>query len=151
MKTSIIRVLNVLVVGLVAGSIFGVLLGYNPNNLSAATYIEQQQSAISALNTLMPILGLIAIVLTLTSAFLQKNDKNLFIFMLVAAVFLVISGLTTRFGNQPINTIVMTWDMNAPPGNWMTLRDEWWSFHIVRTITALIAFFLVAWASVNKN
>jgi hypothetical protein len=151
MKTSIIRVLNVLVVGLVAGSIFGILLGYNPNDLSAVTYIEQQQSVITALNTLMPILGLIAIVLTLTSAYLYKNDKNIFIFMLIAAAFLVISGLTTKFGNQPINSIVMTWDMNAPPSNWMTLRDEWWSFHILRTITALISFGLVTWASVNKS
>jgi hypothetical protein len=151
MKIAIIRVLNVVVVGLVAGSIFGILLGYNPHELSAATYIEQQQSIITALNTLMPILGLVAILLTLTSAFLQKNDKNVFICMLVATAFLVISGLTTRFGNQPINGIVLTWDMNTPPSNWMALRDKWWSFHIFRTITALIAFSLVAWASVNKN
>lgn len=72
----------------------------------------------------MPLLGLIAIGLTLTAAFLQKKNKNVFIVMLVATGFLVLSGLTTKFGNQPINSLVMTWDMNAPPSNWMMLRNQ---------------------------
>lgn len=151
MTTTIIRLFNILVVGLVAGSIFGIWLGYNPNELSAATYIEQQQSVITALNTFMPLFGLIAILLTLTSAFLQKKNKNVFVIMLLATGFLVLSGLTTRFGNQPINSVVMTWDMNSPPSNWMMLRDQWWTYHIVRTISALVAFCLVAWASINKD
>jgi hypothetical protein len=146
----IIRVLNILVVGLVAGTIFGILVGYNPNDLSAGTYIEQQQSVIIALNTLMPLLGLLAIVLTITSAFLQKKNKNVFIIMLMAAGFLILSGLTTRFGNQPINSVVMTWDVNTPPSNWMQLRDQWWLYHIIRTMSALIAFFLVTWSNINK-
>ena len=151
MITTIIRLLNILIVGLVAGAIFGILLGYNPNDLSAATYIEQQQSVITALNTLMPLLGLIAIGLTLTAAFLQKKNKNVFVVLLVATGFLVLSGLTTKFGNQPINSLVMTWDMNAPPSNWMMLRNQWWTYHIIRTISALIAFFLVIWSNIKKD
>lgn len=138
-------------VALVAGSIFGIWLGYNPNDLSAPTFIEQQQSVITDLNTLMPILGLITIMLTLTSAIIHKKEKRTFIILLIATLFLVLSGLTTKFGNQPINSIVMTWDMNVPPSNWMELRDKWWTFHQIRTLTAFIALLLVVWMSIKKN
>jgi uncharacterized membrane protein len=138
-------------VALVAGSIFGIWLGYNPKDLSAPTFIEQQQSAISDLNTLMPILGLITILLTLVSAILHKKEKRTFIILLIATLFLILSGLTTRFGNQPINSIVMTWNMNTPPDNWMELRDRWWTYHEIRTVTALIALSLIAWVSIKKD
>lgn len=134
-----------------AGTIFGIWLGYNPKDLSAPTFVEQQQNAIIALNTLMPILGLITIVLTLTSAFLHKKEKGVFITLLIATLFLMISGLTTRFGNQPINSVVMTWDMNSPPDNWMEFREHWWAYHKIRTATALIALFLIVWMSIRKD
>lgn len=151
MTNSIIRFFNVVMVALVAGTIFGIWLGYNPNDLSAPTFIEQQQSVITDLNTLMPILGLITILLTLTSAIIHKKEKRTFIILLIAAFFLVLSGLTTKFGNQPINSIVMTWDMNVPPSNWMELRDKWWTFHEIRTLTAFIALLLIVWMSIKKN
>ncbi len=151
MIKNVIRFFNVVMVALVAGTIFGIWLGYNPKDLSAPTFIEQQQSAISDLNTLMPILGLITILLTLTSAILDKKEKRIFIIFLVAALFLILSGLTTKFGNQPINSIVMTWDMNTPPDNWMELRDQWWTYHKIRTVTSMIALFLIVWWSIKKD
>jgi len=138
-------------VALVAGTIFGIWLGYNPKDLSAPTFIEQQQSVITDLNTLMPILGLITILLTLTSAIIHKKEKRTFIILLIATFFLVLSGLTTKFGNQPINSIVMTWDMNVAPSNWMELRDEWWTYHEIRTLTAFIALLLIVWVSIKKD
>jgi len=141
----------VVMVSLVAGSIFGIWLGYNPKDLSAPTFIEQQQSAITDLNTLMPILGLITILLTFASAILHKKEKRVFAILLMAALCLIISGLTTRFGNQPINSIVMTWDMNTPPDNWMELRDQWWTYHKIRTFSALIALCLIVWVSVGRH
>jgi len=149
--TTLIRFFNIFMAALVAGSIFGIWIGYNPQNLSAPTYIEQQQNTIAALNTLMPILGLITILITITSAILQRKDRTTFSLLLVAAVFLIISGLTTKFGNQPINSIVMTWDMNTAPDNWMTLREEWWSFHKIRTGSAVIGLCLIVWASILKD
>ena len=136
---------------LVVGSIFGIWIGYNPKDLSAATYIEQQQSVINALNTLMPILGLITILLTLTSAFLQKKEKTIFITLLIATVFLIISGLTTKFGNQPINSIVIAWDMNSPPPNWEELREKWWTFHKIRTAAGFAGLCLIIWTQMKKG
>jgi len=151
MTTRIIRFCNIVMVALVTGIIFGIWIGYNPKDLSASTFIEQQQNAILALNTLMPILGLITILLTLTSAFLQRKDKVAFLVLLVASAFLIVSGLTTRFGNQPINSIVMTWDMNTPPNNWTELRNQWWIFHELRTLFAFIGLCLIVWTSIKKD
>ena len=151
MTKRLIRFFNVVMVALVAGSIFGIWLGYNPKDLSAPTFIEQQQSAITDLNTLMPILGLSTILLTFASAILHKKEKRVFAILLMAALCLIISGLTTRFGNQPINSIVMTWDMNTPPDNWMELRDQWWTYHKIRTFSSLIALGLIVWVSIKNE
>lgn len=151
MITRIIRFCTIIMAALVTGTIFGIWIGYNPKDLTAPTFIEQQQNAIMALNTLMPVLGLITILLTLTTAFLQRKDKIAFSFLLVASVFLILSGLTTRFGNQPINSIVMTWDMNTPPNNWIELRNQWWTYHEWRTLSACIGLCLIVWASIKKD
>jgi hypothetical protein len=149
--THLLRFLNILMAGLVAGTIFGIWLGYNPVNLSAAAYIEQHQAAVGALNTLMPILGFITIILTLTSAIIQKKNKTVFISLLIATCLFIVSGLVTKFGNQPINSIVMTWSESNTPANWSELRDTWWSYHIIRTISAVIAFVIVIWSGIRKD
>jgi len=151
MTTLIIRFLNITMAALIAGTLFGIWIGYNPKSLSATTYMEQQQSVIKAINTLMPLLGLITIILTLTSAFLQKDNRGVFITLLIAAVFLISSGLITKFGNQPINSQVMAWDKTNIPSNWAELRDKWWSYHIIRTFTAIVALCLIVWSSMRKD
>ena len=151
MTVLIIRFLNLLMAGLIAGTLFGIWIGYNPQNLSAPTFVEHQQSVIKALNTLMPLLGLITIILTVVSAFMQRDSKTVFISLLIAAMFLIISGLVTRFGNQPINSIVMTWNKADIPSNWTNLRDKWWSLHIIRALTAIIAFCLIVWTTMKKD
>ena len=151
MNILILRFLNILMAGLIAGTLFGIWIGYNPQNLSASTYIEHQQSVIKALNTLMPLLGLITIILTLVSAFMQRDSKTVFISLLIAAVLLIVSGLVTRFGNQPINSIIMTWNKADIPDNLIDLRDKWWSLHIIRALTAIVAFCLIVWTSIRKD
>ena len=128
MTLAIVRFSNIVFAALIAGGMFVIWAGYDPAALSPSTYVEQQQNAIRALNVLMPVLGAITVLLTLVSAFLQRNDRKAFVLLIVAAAFLIVSGLLTRFGNQPINAIVMTWDMARPPANWTDLRDQWWGF-----------------------
>jgi hypothetical protein len=145
-----IRFLNLIMAGLIAGSIAGISLGYNPASFSYPTYVEYQQNAIASLNTIMPILGLITIILTLVSAFSQKTKKSVLITLLVAATLLIAAGLITRFGNQPINAEVMKWSPSNTPANWSELRADWWQFHLGRTVLSVIAFCLIAWTSVRK-
>lgn len=151
MNLLIIRFFNLFLSGIMAGILFGIWIGYNPKHLSAPTYVEQLQSSIGALNTLMPILGLIAIILTLIAAFMQKQNQTIFIILLIAAFFLIAGGLITKFGNQPINSIVMTWDNNHIPDNWTILRDKWWYLHTLRMLSTVISFCLVAWSNIRGS
>ena len=146
---AIARFASIFIAALVAGGMFVIWVGYDPATLSPSTYVEQQQNTIRALNVLMPVLGALAILLTLTSAVLQRKDRKAFVLLIVAAAFLIVSGLVTRFGNQPINAIVMTWDLARPAANWTELRDQWWGFHKLRTFSGLIALALITWASIH--
>jgi Anthrone oxygenase len=151
MTTKIIRFVNIIIAALLAGTSFGIWIGFNPINLSPSTYIEQQQNAILSLNVLMISLVFGATIVTLLSAFLQKDKKPVFISLLVASFFFIACILISRFGNQPINDTIMTWTADSVPANLSVLRDKWWSFHIMRTIAELIALSLVTWAGIIKN
>ena len=151
MRTTIIRFLNIILVALLAGTSFGIWVGLNPANYSTSTYIEQQQHLVLSLQTLLVSLVIIATLVTITSAFLQREDKKTFMALLVAACFLLLCIVITRFGNLPIQTEMMTWNIHAVPDGWMVLRDQWWSFHIQRTIAELVALALVAWTSVQRS
>ncbi len=148
MTLAVVRFASIVFAALIAGAMFVIWAGYDPAALSPSTYVEQQQNAIRALNVLMPVLGAITVLLTLVSAFLQRNDRKASVLLIAATAFLILSGLVTRFGNQPVNAIVMTWDSARPPANWTELRDQWWGFHRLRTISGLVALALITWASV---
>ena len=151
MTLAFVRLANIIFAALIAGGMFVIWAGYDPATLSPSTYVEQQQNAIRALNVVMPVLGAIAIALTLVSAFLQRKDRTVFVLLIVAAAFLIVSAVVTRFGNQPINALVMSWDIARPPANWTELRDQWWGFHRLRTLCGLIALALIAWTSINPG
>ncbi|HEY5750506.1 MAG TPA: anthrone oxygenase family protein [Chryseolinea sp.] len=151
MLTTIIRFVNIILVALLAGTSFGIWVGLNPADYLAATYIDQQQHLVLSLQTLLVSLVIVATLVTIASAFLQRKDKKTFIALLVAALFLLLCIIITRFGNLPIQTEMLTWDIHSVPGNWTILRDQWWSFHIQRTVAELIALVLVTWTSVQKS
>jgi hypothetical protein len=151
MTNSIIRFLNIILAAILAGTSFGIWIGFNPLHLSPSTYIEQQQNMIRALNVLMITLVISATVITILSAYFNKSDKPVFTTLLIAALFFIACILISRFGNQPINKMIMTWSPGSLPTNWSYLRDKWWFFHIMRTVAELIALSLVTWCSINKN
>jgi len=151
MTTSIVRFINIIIAALLAGVSFGIWIGFNPLKLSPSTYIEQQQNMLRALKVLMISLVFFAAIITISSAFLQKNNKSAFISLLVAAVFFIACILITRFGIKPIDDKVMTWTVNSIPGDWTELRDKWWLLHKLRTFAELIALFLVIWTSIKRD
>jgi len=151
MTTSIIRFLNIIIAALLAGTSFGIWMGFNPLNLSPSLYIEQQQNMIRALNVLMITLVFSATIITIISAILQRGNKQAFIPLLFASLFFISCIIISRFGNQPINNEIMTWTSGTVPGNLSELRNQWWTFHIIRTISELIALCLVTWTSIIKS
>lgn len=142
MITIIMRFALLLLLALLAGTMFGTLVGFDPASLSASAYTEQQQNAIRSLNTLLPAIGAACIVLTIGLAVRAKGDIRSRALLVAAGLLLIAAGLVTRFANQPINAIVMTWTAQSPPANWAQLRDEWWHWHIVRTYAGIAALVL---------
>ena len=124
MTTSIIRFLNIIIAALLAGTSFGIWMGFNPLNLSPSTYIEQQQNMIKALNVLMITLVFSATIITVISAILQRGNKQAFIPLLFASLFFISCIIISRFGNQPINNEIMKWTSGTLQGNLSELRDK---------------------------
>jgi uncharacterized membrane protein len=151
MTKSIFDFANLLLAALVVGTMFGIWLGYNPADLSPRAYVEQQQHAIRALNVTMPVLGALTVLLTLASAFLARGNRGQLALLLGAVVCFVAAGLVTRLLNQPINAVVITWAADAPPANWIELRDEWWRWHMVRTGFGIVGLSLLIAAKLIKG
>jgi uncharacterized membrane protein len=151
MATRSIRFVSLFLTSLLVGTTFGIWLGYDPSALTASAYVETQQNAIRALNTSMPALGLVCMLLTAALAVLTQNDKRGRYLLVAAVICLIAAGLVTRFGNQPINAVVITWSPDAPAANWMELRDTWWHWHIVRTIAGLGALALALFAALRDQ
>jgi uncharacterized membrane protein len=151
MTALIIDFADLLLAGLLAGAIFGVFLFMSPAGLDATTYVIQQQNSIRALNNVMPLLGGATILLTLAAAFEASGDPLRMNLLFTAAAALIVAGLVTRFLNQPINAVVMTWDASSPPTEWTKLRDAWWRWHLVRLALALAAFSLVIAAAQRRG
>jgi uncharacterized membrane protein len=139
MTANFIRFVLLVLLALLVGTMFGIWVGYNPAALTATAYVEQQQNAVRALNTLLPVMGAVCIFLTVALAVTSKSDTRSRYLLVAAAILLVVAGLVTRFGNQPINAIVIMWDAQAPGENWEQLRDEWWNWHVVRSIAGIAA------------
>jgi uncharacterized membrane protein len=142
---------DLLLAALLAGAMFAVFLMMRPAGLDAATYVVQQQNGIRALNGVMPALGGLTIVLTLAAAFAAANDRARVVLLIVSVACLVAAGLITRFLNQPINAVVMTWSAQAAPAEWTALRDEWWRWHLVRSAFALSALALIIASALRRG
>lgn len=153
MAANIVRFLFLMLLALLVGTMFGIWVGFNPSQLSAGTYVEQQQNAIRSLNTLLPALGAACIVLATALAVMSRSSPLRRNLLLGCIALLVFSAVVTRLANQPINAMVITWSPQAPPPEWAQLRDQWWQWHIVRTSTAIIAlaFAIMAFLGVPQS
>jgi len=140
MNMNILRFVLLLLLGLLVGSMFGIWIGYNPATLSASAYVEQHQNAVRSLNTLFPAIGAVCIVLSALLAARSGADRRVRYLFVAAVLFMLVAALVTRFGNQPINAVVMTWSAQVQPANWQELRDQWWQWHVVRTMAAILGF-----------
>ena len=151
MLVTFVDFFNLLLAALLVGTIFSTWLTASPVSLSASDYVVVQQQHIRALNVFMPILGGATILVSIASAFLSRADGTRLALMVAVVLSFVIAGLITRFLNQPINAVVMTWMRDAPPVDWMQLRDVWWSWHLVRLSFGLLGLCLLIAAMLRRN
>ena len=144
MSTTIMRaaILFALILSVVTVSVY--VVG-NPSGISGSDYTWRQQAMTRALNIPTPIVGSVTIALALTSVGLNWSRLGTRWLLIAGALLFISAGLITRLYNQPINAIVMTWDPSAPPPDWQRLRDDWWHWHVGRTLSIVAGLiFLVA-------
>ncbi len=89
MTTSMLRFMNVILASLLAGVSLGIWIGFNPLHLSQLTYLEQQQNTVRSLKVLMISLVILATLITIISAFLQRKNKTVFLSLIIAALSFV--------------------------------------------------------------
>ena len=117
----------------------------------ASVYVTVQQQAIRTLNVAMPVLGWLAVLSTVSAAVLARGNRRRLTLFGMACVGLIGAGLVTRFLNQPINAIVMTWSADALPPNWTEFRDAWWRWHVLRTVWGIAGLSLVIFANLGSD
>jgi len=147
--TNVVWFALLLLAALLVGTMFGIWVGFDPAALSAQAYVEQQQNAIRSLNTFLPALGAVCIALTVALAVLSQGRTRGW--LAAAATCFVVAGLITRFGNQPINAVVMTWSPAAPDPRWIDMRDTWWHWHTARTLFGIVAISFVLVAALGRR
>ena len=151
MAMNIVRFVLLVLMALLVGSMFGIMIGYNPASLSASAYVEQHQNAVRSLNTLFPVMGAICIALIVILVVRSGTQRRIRYLLAAAAFLMLVAALVTRFGNQPINAIVMTWSTHVQAANWEQLRDQWWQWHVARTVAAILAFSFVVLAVLSES
>jgi uncharacterized membrane protein len=140
---STVQVLALMLVGLVAGSMFGIWRGYNIIAYAPATFVEVHQGAVRGLNTLLPAMALAALALVVVLAALGRNRPAVLGLYMATALAIIVGGIITRFLNQPINDQIMGWTPASLPADWTALRDSWWTWHLVRLAATLSAELLL--------
>ena len=150
MVALIVEFANLLLASLLVGAMFGVWLVFNPVGLAANFYVALHQQGIRALNVTLPALGAATGLMTLASVLLGQGNRTRFL-LLAAVICFAVAGLITRLLNQPINAIVMTWAVDAPPTNWTHLRDQWWQWHLMRLVAGLAALSLLIAATLRRG
>ncbi|AWS47052.1 DUF1772 domain-containing protein [Streptosporangium sp. 'caverna'] len=60
-----------------------------------------------------------------------------------AGALVVTSFLVTRFGNVPINGQIRQWAVSSAPADYAAILQRWEAWHVVRTVTGLVAFLLI--------
>ena len=151
MLTWVIAFVDLMLAALLVGALFGVWLFLNPKGLDASSYITVQQQAVRTMNSAMPALGAATILVTIAAAMLGRSDRPHLCLLLAAVAGFVAIGLITRFLNQPINAVVITWRVESPPSNWTALRDQWWRWHVIRLNLGLVALFLLIAAALKRG
>jgi hypothetical protein len=151
MLSLLIDFTTLLLSALLVGAMFCVWLLLNPAHLDYSRYIVLHQQGIRTLDPALPRLGALTIVVTLAAAFLARQDPPRMGILIAAATFFIIAGVITRTANMPINVFVLRWSTSAPPDNWMILRDTWWRWHRLRTVSGTVGLALLITAALLRK
>lgn len=128
--------------GVFAGFLVTVLvLELSLRGFDRHVYTQVRQVELDSLDKLAVVTLLPALITTaLLVAFTFKARGRAPRLTLVALALLVGILALTLVINMPINADQLDWTVQAPPGDWATVRDHWQIAHGVRTGAAVLAF-----------
>ncbi len=151
MSRSIARLAGLLVTGLFAGFLLGILvLELSLRRFDGSVYVQTQQVTLVAIPVLAAVLLFPAIVATTILVLAQRRARGR-AFGLVALALLLVALVVTLTINVPINLAEAQWTVVSPPADWAAARDRWQIGHAGRTVAALAAFVTLLLASPDRR
>jgi uncharacterized membrane protein len=148
-----LRLVSLIFGGLFAGFLVAVLVfELSLRRFDRVVYAHVRQVELVRLDdlaaaTLIPALIATAI---LTGLAVKVRGRSFWL-TLTALILLVSVFITTLIFNAPINTDQLTWDVQAPPADWASVRDRWQIAHAVRTGAAVLAFGCLSAATISRT
>lgn len=113
--------------------------------LSASEYTRIMQGLIRGADDppLVPAMVIIAVVAPVVALVQLRHEREsaAFRYTLTGWLAFTVGVLVVTVGfNAPINNMIMKWDAQSPPADWMQMRDRWNSLNVIRTPMSGIAF-----------
>jgi uncharacterized membrane protein len=131
--------LQVLVVGAFWGSWIG--LSRSIDTLTPATFLEVGHVMMEDYGPIMSVLMPATVLLTLLAGlFVYWRHPTAGLLVLAGFVCFAVATATTLLVNVPIDEMMAGWSLATLPTNWMQIRDQWETFHTLRTFVTLAGF-----------
>jgi hypothetical protein len=153
MNHKIARGASLLFAGLFAGFLLAVLiLELSLRKFGASVYTQVRLVELDSLDKLAVATLLPAMIAT-TAVIVPAVRARIRIprLPLAALVLLILVFAVTLAVNLPINADQLSWNVQAPPADWASRRDEWQLAHALRTTAALIAFGCLTWNALTDS
>lgn len=134
-----VAVFAVVAVGLLGGIMVGTGMSASTARLlpeAAWTLSFQKEDAL--FSKVMPPVFILTVLGLGAAAVLARGSARAW--FSAAAVLALLALVVTVRGEVPINQQIQGWTAGAAPAIWMELRDRWFRIHLVRTISAMLAF-----------
>lgn len=145
-RQKIPTLLNVTVVGMLAGLSFSVQFGLLPllNHLDAASYLTVMHGIFPTFTTAVkPLIAMGTVTFLVRLIWLRSPCTRAQYWILLSFVFFLAGALITFFGHFPINRQFMAWQTQNPPAEWEALRIQWGQLNFWRFAVAQLCFITV--------
>ncbi len=150
---NIARFVSLLFGGLFAGFLVAVLvIELSLRSFDASVYTQVRLVELARLDDLAAATLIPALVATAFLVIFAARRRGRALWLTLTALMLLVATFaTTLLVNVPINTEQLTWNVQAPPADWASVRDRWQIAHAVRTGAAVLAFGCVSAEAMGKS
>ena len=141
MTTHILQFVSILLIGALAGTLFG--LAWATSRFNERQFMQTIQLMLPPLQKWFPPLGFASIISAGWLAAASFHDRTSFFLYLLCALSVVAVIVITVAGNVPINIQLLKWDPDKPPADWAAQMKRWTYFNSLRTYVAIAGFVLL--------